>query len=264
MSNFTFQSNATDYNPLNAYWSGRAASLAYHDAADVEAEIKKWGFDSSKFVFYDKRETQAFLVANSDMILLAFRGTEADKVKDWMTDADIDLVDGPGGKVHEGFKRGLSFVIKDIEKDINALQDSGQKLWITGHSLGAALAGLAAATLKEKGKTADGIYTFGQPRAGDDDFKKNYNKDFESRTFRFVNNNDVVTRVPPRLLRYKHVGTFRYFDEEGDYHASIGWWDQFKDRIHGGIDDLFDPGMDCLKDHSMSQYLKCLEKIVPA
>lgn len=75
--------------------------MAYADAAAVQQETAGWGFD--RFHFFDNQETQAFLVANAAMALLAFRGTEPSKLKDWMSDIDLDLVDFPGGKAHHGF-----------------------------------------------------------------------------------------------------------------------------------------------------------------
>lgn len=85
--------------------------------------------------------------------------------------------------------------------------------------MGAALATLAAAYLRDAGRHPDdpkdkpvnGLYTFGCPRAGNRDFERAFNQDSGARAFRFVNNNDIVTRVPPRELDYSHVGKFLYF-----------------------------------------------------
>ena len=75
-----------------------------------------------------------------------------------------------GGKVHRGFKAALSEVWTSLEKHISNLHRNNLKIWLTGHSLGAALATLAADRLGN----AQGLYTFGSPRIGDRDFKNQY------------------------------------------------------------------------------------------
>ncbi len=259
MSTFSFNPDTTRYESQNAFWLGKAASLAYQDEPTVWQETSVWGFD--RFRFFSKRETQAFVIANDKMIITAFRGTEPTQLKDWMTDVDIALVDGLGGKVHEGFNRALSYVYQDIRNTIAEWQRNGQSLWFTGHSLGAALATLAVAKLRyEEDKPVYGLYTFGQPRTGDRNFERTFNQDFKPRAFRFVNNNDVVPRVPPRELGYSHVGTFLYFDADGKLHSDISWWYRLLDSIKGNIEDFLKPGTDGIRDHAMNNYLDNLEK----
>ena len=258
MPNFSFVPSTTKYQPANAYWLGKAASLAYNNEREIENAITPWGF--TKFRFFSRNETQAFVIGKADMILVAFRGTQPDKLQDWVTDADFELVDGPFGKVHDGFYRALRQVWREQNQAIREFQDNGQSLWFTGHSLGAALATLAVATLREEDKPVHGLYTFGQPRTGERSFATNFNADFKPRCFRFVNNNDVVTRVPLRAMNYSHVGTFLYFDKDGNLDDDLHWWYQFLDRVQGRIEDLGKPGTDGIKDHSMDTYLRNLEK----
>ena len=194
------------------------------------------------------------------MIIVAFRGTEPKKLQDWLTDADFDLVEGPFGQVHDGFNRALRHVWRDLARSIKEFQDNGQSLWFTGHSLGAALATLAVATLREEDKPVHGLYTFGQPRTGDRHFERTFNADFKPRCFRFVNNNDVVTRVPLRAMKYSHVGTFLYFDADGNLTDDLHWWYRFLDRVEGRIEDLGKLGTDGIKDHSMNRYIANLEQ----
>ncbi len=79
-------------------------------------------------------------------------------------------------------------------------------LWITGHSLGGALARLSAAYARQAGVPVQGIYTFGSPRMGDRGFKQEYTQNgLAEKTYRMINNHDPVPRVPPPIL-YMHVG----------------------------------------------------------
>lgn len=238
----------------NAYWLGRASQIAYKQSKEAKSETASWGLDT--FKYFDHHDTQAFLAGNKKMLLLAFRGTE--NLQDWATDMNINLVDGLCGKVHKGFLNALEYVWRDIWKVIKS-QRRQRPLWVTGHSLGAALATLAVAKLRiEKNEPVSGLYTFGSPRVGDPEFAKNFNADFSTQTFRYVNNNDIVTRVP--ALGYYHVGKFIYFDERGNQREDISWWRILQNRIEGRIKDLFEMGTDGIKDHAMSNYVACLGK----
>jgi triacylglycerol lipase len=236
-----------------------AADLAYKTEKEIRSETKRWGLTECEFL--EHRETQCFLAGNSEMILLAFRGTEPTVLKDWMTDIEVDLVGGPGGKVHEGFLTALAYVWRDIWRFIKTSRGR-RSLWITGHSLGASVGALAVAKLRlEKDEPVNGLYTFGQPRTGDAEFARHFNTEFGAQTFRYVNNNDIVPRLPFRVMKYRHVGTFKYFDEKGKQRDDISWWDKLMDRFEGRIADFLEPGTDGVKDHSMAAYVKCLQKL---
>jgi triacylglycerol lipase len=114
--------------------------------------------------------------------------------------------------VHEGFKNALNVV---WPKPVNILKPLADRpVWITGHSLGAALATLAADRVTRERASSQlgelkGIYTFGSPLVGDRQFVDGFNTRCADRSFRFVNDQDTVTRLPPRLLGYRHVNTER-------------------------------------------------------
>lgn len=262
MSPFDFDARTRKYSRKNAFYLGMAARVAYKTEQEIRSQSEGWGL--TEFEFLTNRETQAFLAGNNEMILLAFRGTEPAKLQDWMTDLDTDLVSGPGGRVHEGFLTALTYVWRDIWSFIK--KSRGRRwLWVTGHSLGAALATLAIAKLRlEKDEPVNGLYTFGQPRTGDADFARHFNADYSAQTFRYVNNNDIVPRIPFRSMKYRHVGTFRYFDDGGNQRDDMSWWDKLVDRLHGRFDDILKPGTDGIKDHSMDEYVKRLEKAIGA
>ncbi len=105
----SFNSATAKYDPHNAYCLAQAASLAYEDEAIIRRATAAWGF--SQFRYFDRRDTQAFMAANADTVVVAFRGTQPAALKDWMTDSEITLVEGPFGRVHGGFQRGLQFVL---------------------------------------------------------------------------------------------------------------------------------------------------------
>ncbi len=272
----------------NAFCLACASQLAYQDPEVVENVVSsEWGFND--FEFYDRRGTQAFLAANDETIIVSFRGTEPGNLADWMTDFDFKHTPGPAGKIHGGFAKALSFVWKQIADKIKSLRKpyiidlqtmprgdekkvvtAGKTvptLWITGHSLGAALAMLATTELKlREDRPVRGLYTFGQPRSGNREFARAFNSVFKQRTFRFANNNDVVTRVAPRAFDYSHAGSVYYIEHDGEIHPNINFWEKFLDRLQGRFEDFLDVLRgnlmpDGIEDHNMVKgYIPAIQK----
>lgn len=254
----------THYPPLNALGLAKAARLAYKSESQIltDLDYQAWAFD--RFQFFNRNHTQAFLTGNDRLLILAFRGTERAALRDWMTDIDVVQITDFGGKVHRGFTFALYSVLHQIANELRILRDNYQPLFITGHSLGGALATLATVILEEMNYPVQGIYTFGSPRVGDQVFSQAFDQKFWFRTFRFVNHNDVVTRVaPPQLgsLNYDHVGQCLYFDAVGKLHHADGFrfWQHFKHSIQGGMNDFLNPyGRFGTIDHEITAYEKNL------
>ncbi len=124
------------------------------------------------------------------MLILVFRGTQADSDIDMATDLKADLVHASvGGRVHRGFMEAFDKIRAQIESAL-AEQDKRLPLYITGHSLGGALAMVATRYLAPESQGA--TYTFGCPRAADDEFYE----PLKTPVYRVVNAADGITRVP--------------------------------------------------------------------
>jgi triacylglycerol lipase len=253
-----FQPATGYYHPDNAIALAHAARLAYNDPASITNFALQWGFPRCRFL--ERRETQAYVMANDRAIVVAFRGTQPDKLVDWMSDLDTLFTTGPFGLVHNGFNLALSRIWDELNACVASFQDQGQSLWLTGHSLGAALASLATARWRELDKPVNGLYDFGSPRVGDRVFERTFDQDFGARNFRFVNNADLVTRVPLRAMGYSHTGTLAYFSDNGELSGDPGWWDAFLNRMKVRIEDLGKMGPADLKQHSIDHYVELCEK----
>ncbi|MEJ2477187.1 MAG: lipase family protein, partial [Desulfobacterales bacterium] len=149
--------------------------------------------------------------------IVAFRGSEIWKkrvsfdlnevVADLKTNIDIRLTDWEqGGKVHRGFKEALDEFWPDLLPYIRKLTEKGCKIWVTGHSLGGALATLCG----ELYGNVQGVYTFGSPWVGNEDFKENVSV----KVYRIVNGQDIVSRLPS-LGVFVYVGEVKFIDGDG-------------------------------------------------
>ena len=168
-------------------------------------------------------DTVVTLTKAGDYVVMAFRGTK--DLRNWLTDLDCHLVEDGGLRVHAGFCEAWKSVAEDVVKTIETLQPGAnqlfmKRLFITGHSLGGALAQLAAFDLAVKyGRSAlAGVYTFGQPRVGDPGFARAYNNLIGDRTFRVVHDVDIVPHVPWLLGTRRHTEREIYYDGAGICH----------------------------------------------
>jgi triacylglycerol lipase len=117
--------------------------------------------------------------------------------------------------VHSGFLEALNEIWPALEAELQRLP--GRKVWFCGHSLGGALATLAADRFAE----TRGVCTFGCPLVGDAAFAEGYIARLDGRSLRYVNHRDIVTRVPPSLFRYTHVDAGRFIARDGGISVDV-------------------------------------------
>ncbi len=232
---------------MNAKKFATLAELAYQDAETIKEAVS---IEYDKFKFIESGDTQVFVAGNDDEVVVSFRGTES--FQDWLTDAKFRMVDSAIGKIHRGFTDALYEVFNELVNTVEEFLDDEQYLYITGHSLGGALATLFAIIVDED---LDGVYTFGSPRVGNRAFKKAYDSKLKGISFRYVNNNDIVTRVPFWLFGYRHVGLLRYLASDGVTHQKISSFGYFLDRLRGRAKDFGNKGTDGIKDHAIGAYI---------
>ncbi len=187
-------------------WCAEFSRLAYADFATVlPAALSAVGFQLITAPF-DRAGTQAFLAQGPDFAVLAFRGS--DDLDAWMT--NFNILPQPwrgGGKVHRGFAAALDGIWPEVAAMLPRVRGP---LLVTGHSLGGALAVLAASLLP-----AARLYSYGAPRVGDGTFRTA----MEARpgpARRYVDDRDVVCRVPPTALGYRHAGLPYVIDRDGN------------------------------------------------
>lgn len=230
--------------------------------------------------------TQAFVAYNDDYAVLAFRGTEADRIGDIKADAKATQTTCPtGGRVHSGFQGQYDDVETVVENALDQDNIKGKPLFITGHSLGGAVATIATRRLNETRQIA-ACYTYGSPRVG----TEHWVGQIKSPVYRIVNSADPVPMVPlngttiaalakgfrvlgrtvpllrcavwlgdwiERTMRgYTHTGNMRFLTncKDGDFSKTellyaVGWSRRVRGLVNGSK-----PWGKVLSDHGIKIY----------
>jgi triacylglycerol lipase len=196
--------------------------------------------------------------------ILAFRGT--DSLKDWQKDFNAVLVDSKVGHIHKGFKQALDNIWEKIDTALAEHIREDRLLWVTGHSLGGALATLAVDRLTDSKIPIGGMYTFGGPMVGDEKFADNFDRKIKEHSFRFVNDEDIVTWISLPAF-YHHIGIECFFDCAGVLHRKHVWYhkllsysDNAEVRSRPELDKLKAQYPNGIQDHSLDYYIKYLKK----
>jgi hypothetical protein len=222
------------YNAELAYLMSIVAAWTYADERALGTKLRYYGIEGAHIRRVSVQNnallvaTTAYLIqsASGKAAVLAFRGTDPANLITLLSDAQVMQRPFSGGHVHSGLFRSVEVVWDEIHEALDAarqgyhLDADGKRkqlrgpleaLYITGHSLGGAMALLAAARLHDADysdwsidKLVRGIYTYGQPMAGDDAFIQSC-ECFRERLHRHVFHRDVVPHLPPKSdLRYVH------------------------------------------------------------
>lgn len=229
--------------------------VSYNDEDEARRAAQIIGFPDT--TFYNRDGSQAYRFRNDEDCVIACRGTEPNEWNDIQADANAaSVLAETAGKVHRGFKREVDDLWPMLE---TALMGNDQPLWFCGHSLGGAMATICAGRcfLSHIESMPDQLYTYGSPRVGD----KRYINYVRLDHFRFVNNNDIVTRVPPVLLGYRHCGSEVYLNRDGDI-GKLNQISRRRDRWQGFLRGLRKWKVDHFSDHSVMDYIDAIARAV--
>jgi triacylglycerol lipase len=149
-------------------------------------------------------DTRVIIGERPDCTIVAFAGTDPALASNLITDVRVRLT---SSDTHEGFQKAFDAAWDEIKP---AIENSTRPLFFTGHSLGAALAVLAAEKACDSGMMPAAVYTFGMPRAGGAIFAARYNEKLGDRTFRLVHGGDIVPCIPEWFARLLPPGRFQF------------------------------------------------------
>jgi hypothetical protein len=189
-----------------------ACDFAYLNVAEAVPKFQETLGLAARLISVDN--TQVYVAQSDKAIVVAFRGSQApnsiDGLKDWLLTNANDLLILPEGRIGTDFAaagvgarfhRGFLEALADIWDPLFAAVDEAMKakerpLWITGHSLGGALALMAAWRLQQAFITVHQVYTFGAPMIGNVAAAAAFKADFDNKIFRYVDEEDVVPLLP--------------------------------------------------------------------
>ena len=218
------------------------AKLAKH-AYNSQAAFKKTFKKDWTIKMFSHGGTECYVLTCPKNYIVVFRGTEPTSWEDIKADVQFRKVGG----IHRGFKAALDDIWDNLytHYEKNA---TGKQLLVTGHSLGAALATLYSHRICYSNSAC---YTFGSPRVG----TPKQTKKMVFSAYRFRNNNDIVTKVPPEFLGFSHKSDkTTYFDVEGNVKEGYSRWYMVKQWFKGTGKGLLKGKVDGFSDHSMGGY----------
>jgi hypothetical protein len=227
-----------------------ASSVAYAigspGGVTSSPKYHRMGFHSEPEVFVAGADgIDACLVGAVDEgVIVSFRGTLpltfesrlklVRSLRDFLLDVDVQQVEVAGvpGRVHRGFARALEDLWDPVAGAVRRQLGDGGRLFVTGHSKGAATATLAAIRLKTlEGIVPTAVYPFATTRIGDPEFARTYDAELPQ-TRRFVNRDDIIPHMPwsakfvaeighlipgfpDEVPHYEHTKTLQFIDWKG-------------------------------------------------
>jgi triacylglycerol lipase len=234
----------------------RLSNLAYQNPKEAQKLFKKAGFTDS--MYYGNAGSNAYVLENETDIVIVCRGTEVKEWNDIKADLSIALVPSRTGigRVHRGFRTYTDKIWEPIKSHVASIKN--KDLWITGHSLGAAMATLMArrCVLDISLQVPKALFTYGSPRVGD----RHYIDEFNTLVthHRWVNDGDIVTKVPFAPIYY-HCGIMHHIGSDGkvivNYDRKISWTRILSLLLPHGIFKLIAGDA---KDHSSEFYTEKL------
>jgi len=248
------------WDPVVAHVLATLAGYAYSDADTVATMAARLGLEENRCAMIAERVDAMFICSTAFLVqsrcgrvaVLGYRGTEPTNFINWLTDADVNpekvpwrFGDAPElHEIHGGFYRNVRATRWAIGEKLRLAIDGEaivppapgaappldlarlEALYVTGHSLGAAMAAMFAIMMEtnpdygEVRRRLRAVYTFGQPMIGDPGFAAACGAAIGKKTFRFIHAHDVVAALPPRIS-----GPFGHFGEEYQlFRAADGSW----------------------------------------
>lgn len=211
----------------NAYVFAEVSKATYlTDPTEVRETLGRFGLKLDKAYSTTQAHSDgpqallALVCHDHENVVLAFRGTVRFNwelvhltawLANWIMNTSFDQLPYLGGKIHRGFAEAANLLREPLLSQITPHLDKGRRLWITGHSLGGALAALTASHFAQQRYDGEyvrpvGVYTYGSPRIGDPIFSNNYTVPL----YRFEYHDDVVAHLvpPPELLEFLRSDEF--------------------------------------------------------
>ncbi len=261
---------STEYSLAHAYWLGKAARLAYDDESDIQAETTGWGFDHFQF-FYSKHQlpfplddTQVYVVSSDHMIIVAFRGTEPSKIYDWLSDANTPGISRSGAQGSGSSRLPPGTCVHLLRKSGTRSHNSARTTRPCGSPDTASAAHWPCSQPPECISRIQNCWRTESTRSASHARAIAYLRVRTTRLSNPASSDSSTTMTSSHKCLpspvYHHVNTMMYFDASGKLHEKTSFASTLLDRFEGFTADMFAPGTDGIRDHSMDRYLENLAK----
>ena len=235
-----------------SYILSLCSKYAYLD--EIEG-IKKFCELNFAAELIDYNESQIYILNNGSELVIVCRGTEPTEFKDIQADLQLKMTSAliGNGKVHEGFQKSVFNIWQTLSKRLR--YNKTKTLYCTGHSLGAAMATIIAYYLQNDPDmpTPKAIFSYGSPKVGN----SIYIDEIKVEHYRFVNNADIVTRLP--TWPYSHCGIIYYMNHWGNI-RKLTWAQSIKDIWRGFFKGLEVHEINFFTNHFIDRYCNNLER----
>lgn len=185
------------------------SEAAYLSPVDAQKKFLELGFP--EFMPVIAGSMVGYVISGDDVTVVAFRGTDFKELSDWIVNFRATDANTPHGAMHTGFYVAYASMKSQVEQILDDRKTT--HVWVTGHSLGGAIAVACAYELEESGKhKIEGLMTFGQPMVARQELAQYIDRILVGRFARFVNRDDLVPRIPSS---YAFCGSLVWFRDSG-------------------------------------------------
>jgi len=228
----------------------KLSNYCYNDIAFMKEHFADYDVQ-----FYSHKGSDAYVLENDTDVIIVCRGTEVKQLSDVKADLSISKTKTPHGKLHIGFNHYVDKIYTEILSRGMVAKHRNKMVWVTGHSLGAAMATIITYRFAttDNVPTPMGLFTYGSPRVGDRTFI-NYFNSLPVEHHRWVNDGDIVTKIPFAPFFY-HCGVMHHIDTDGattlDYERTFNPFRLLGLTSPKGIVNMI---VGDAKDHSSDKY----------
>ena len=208
----------------------------------------------SQFLWLHDPETdlQGFVCIIKGVVWVTIRGSNSKQ--DWK--GNFNWL--PKYGTHRGYRKSSDAVWDTVRSYCRKHIDL--PVVVTGHSAGGGIAQVLGHWLAEEGHRVD-LVTFGSPRAFTGRLAGKAERGFR-RSFRWVNDRDAVTRVPPAwLCSFRHIGDLRLIRDDGS--LSDRYRSLYGGRAKGTFKAITLQGVEAKSDHNIRKYRKAVVALEP-
>ena len=254
--------NILGYTTANSFEQNIAKSaLHLSQAAYCMTHNSNWDCitcDSSNKLDFVLEEHNELVIqgynSDTDSLFVSFRGSV--NIPNWIDNIQISKMtpyDDKQIQVEKGFYKAYNYLKPDIINNLQILTTkyNTNRIFITGHSLGASMATLLAYDILTiyTGFHLSYLVTFGSPRVGNINFVSSFTKYNNGVSYRITHYYDIVPHVPEELFGYLHVSNEIWFNEDNTH------YDECYDSGSGGEDPLCSNSCSPIHCTSVSDHL---------